>query len=252
MENYEHKDYFYGRWCFHGDEDKVVNILDSYAQKQVDLSNVNNVFQLYHTKLFFDRLSEVFNWDEEKYNFYKELASYSVNEIRLYFELIDENNLVDIYNNCYVAYRDDFWSFFCKFKTYEKISREKFIPIVKAMRLSPYKLFENRVFVKWFDIELTEVLKEPNYSARLLVDYYLKKHTKPLEVHLPKSLTSDIKYKIISDYIDGKHANGNLLNLIMNGKNSKEFPIDDKLRLKAKKRFEKLWEDSSIHMITSY
>lgn len=142
MENYEHKDYFYGRWCFHGDEDKVVNILDSYAQKQVDLSNVNNVFQLYHTKLFFDRLSEVFNWDEEKYNFYKELASYSVNEIRLYFELIDENNLVDIYNNCYVAYRDDFWSFFCKFKTYEKISREKFIPIVKAMRLSPYKLFE--------------------------------------------------------------------------------------------------------------
>lgn len=50
MKNFEHKDYFDARLCFHGDEEKVVAILDSYAQNQIDLTNINKVFELYHTK----------------------------------------------------------------------------------------------------------------------------------------------------------------------------------------------------------
>ena len=67
MKDFEHKDYFDGRCCFHGDENKVVAILDSYAQKQLDLSDVNNVFQLYHTKLFFDKVIDIPEWTAEKY-----------------------------------------------------------------------------------------------------------------------------------------------------------------------------------------
>lgn len=249
MKDFEHKDYFDGRWCFRGDENKVVAILDSYAQNQLDLSDVNNVFQLYHTKLFFDKVGEVPNWDEEKYALYKKLASESVNVIRFFFGLINENNLVDIYNDCYVTYWDDFWIFFCKFKVYEKISKDNIITIVKGMGINPYELLSDKAFVAWFDVELAALLKDPEYGARLLVDYYLEKHTKPLKIYLPSSLTPDIKYQIIIDYIDGEHPNGNLLNLIMNGRYSKEFPIDDKLRFKAKKRFEKIWDDPSISMI---
>ena len=35
MKDFEHKDYFNARLCFRGDEDKVVAMLDSYAQNQI-------------------------------------------------------------------------------------------------------------------------------------------------------------------------------------------------------------------------
>ncbi len=250
MMNFEHKDYFDARLCFKGDEVKLASILDSYAQNQVDLSDVNNIFQLYHTKIFFEKICKVPSWDDEKYNTYKNRTETVVKDIKKFFDSIDENNIVTIYNDCYVTYWDDFWDFFCRFKVYERISKERFIPIIKEMGINPYKLLSDKVFVSFFDEELTKLLQEPEYGARLLVDYYLEKHSKPLELHLPKSLTPVIKYKIISDYIDGEHVNGNLLNLIMNGKGTKEFPLNDRLRFKAKKRFEKIWDDSNIYMIS--
>lgn len=250
MKDFEHKDYFDGRWCFHGDENKVVAILDSYAQNQLDLSDVNNVFQLYHTKLFFDKVIDIPEWTAEKYVLYKELASKSNDEVRKFFLTINEQNIVEIYNDCYVTYWDDFWMFLCQFKIYETIQKQNFIRVVKEMGINPYKLLSNKAFVTFFDEELTELLKDPDYGAGLLVEYYLEKHSKPLEVYLPKNLTPEIKYQIIIDYIEGDHANCNLLNLVVNGKASKEFPIDDKLRFKAKKRFEKIWDDPNIHMIS--
>lgn len=239
MKDFEHKDYFDARLCFHGDENKVIAILDSYVQNQLDLSDVNNVFQLYHTKLFFDKVSSILDWTDEKYKKYKELAANSNNEIRKFFFTINEQNIVETYNSCYVTYWDDFWTFFCQFKTYEKIPKHKFIYTVKEMRVNPHKLLSNKAFVTFFDEELTELLKAPDYGAQLLVDYYLEKHNKPLDVYFPRNLTPKIKYQIIVDYIEGEHVNGNLLNLVMNGKSSKEFLIDDKLRFKAKNALKK-------------
>lgn len=43
MKDFEHKDYFDARLCFHGDEEKVVAILDSYVQNQIDLTNIKHL-----------------------------------------------------------------------------------------------------------------------------------------------------------------------------------------------------------------
>lgn len=245
MRNIEHKDYFCSRYGFKGDEDKAAFVLDSYAHNTTDLSDINRVLELYHAKLFFERFPEMPEWPEEKSEYYKNLSSGVMTEVRTYFDRINENNIVDIYNDCYVAFWDDFWLFIYRYKIYERISKVNFKDTIKSMRVNPYRILEDKCFVNFFDQELAELLEEPEYGARLLIDYYLERHNKPLDIYLPKSLTPEKKYKIINDYIDGENPNGNALNLIMNGKSAKEFPLDDKIRYKAKKRFERIWDDPS-------
>ena len=47
MNDFEHKDYFNARFCYHGDEQKVTAILDSYVQNQIELADINRVIELY-------------------------------------------------------------------------------------------------------------------------------------------------------------------------------------------------------------
>ena len=227
---------------------ELIRIFNNNALDEVGGDVIGRIYEYFLNK--FAKVIDIPEWTAEKYVLYKELASKSNDEVRKFFLTINEQNIVEIYKNCYVIYWDDFWMFLCQFKIYETIQKQSFIRVVKEMGINPYKLLSNKAFVTFFDGELTELLKDPDYGARLLIDYYLEKHSKTSEVHLPKSLTPEIKYQIIINYIEGDHANGNLLNLVVNGKGSKEFPIDDKLRFKAKKRFEKIWDDPNIHMIS--
>lgn len=243
-------DYFNVQFCFAGREAKLEAVLNSYAQKETDLKDINKVLELYNTTLFFEKVKAVPTWSEDKYNHYKAIADNVIQMVKEFFEIISEDNIVAIYENCYVSFRDDFWTLLFRFKTYECISRENFSRVIQRLCVSPYKLLEYKDFVNYFDCELTELLKKPGYGARLLVNFYLSKHKEPLNIFLPKSLTSEIKCEIIKDYIDGEDVNGNMLNLIIHSPNSKEFPINDKMRYKAKKRFEKLWDNPNIHMVT--
>jgi hypothetical protein len=108
LKDFEHKDYFNARYCFKGDEVKVASLLDSYAQNLVDLTDVNRVFELYHTKLFFEIVSEIPDWSEEKYNEYKGRTLKLNNVVYEFFKQITEDNIVEIFDNCYVGYWEDF------------------------------------------------------------------------------------------------------------------------------------------------
>ena len=75
MKKFEHKDYLDARLCFHGDEEKVIAVLDAYAQNQIDFTDINRVFELYHTKIFFKKVTDIPEWSKEKYNETNELSS---------------------------------------------------------------------------------------------------------------------------------------------------------------------------------
>lgn len=245
-----HKDYFNIQFCYAGDEAKLEAALDSYSQNKTDLKDINKVLELYNAKLFFEKYKAVPTWSEDKYNHYKAMTANVIKTVKVFFEGITEDNIVELYENFDLLFEDDFWTLFCKFKTYEHIRKESFLQIIQQLCINPYKLFEHTDLVNYFDDKLTELLKKPEYGVEILVDFYLENHREPLNIFLPKSLTPQIKCEIINDYLDGENVNGNLLNLIMNSPNSKEFPINDKMRYKAKKRFEKIWNDPNINMIS--
>lgn len=87
----------------------------------------------------------------------------------------------------------------------------------------------------------------PEYGARFIVDYYMRKDNGKTKCYFPKSLTKEDKYNIIKAYINGDIVNINILDLIINGKSkkSKEFDVDAKLRHLAKKRSERYWNNNT-------
>lgn len=252
MKDFGHKDYFNSRWCFHGDEEKVVAILDSYAQNQIDLSNINRVFELYHTKLFFAKDSNIPDWSEERFSEYKEKTTKLKDVVYEYFKHITEDNIVDAYNACYASFWDDFRKFFYMFKTYRCISKEKICEILKALSWNPFHILEDKGFVEYFDEEITQMLEEPTYGVGFVISYYLEEHEQKQSVYVPKSFSVEKRVKLIEDYLQVAEVNPNDLQLIINSKYNDELPISPKMKKLADKRNKDFWKNNKSAHIHEY
>ena len=244
MKDFEHKDYFDARFCFHGDEDKVVTILDSYAQNQIDLTDINRVFELYHTKLFFEIVKDIPDWSEEKYNSYKDRTIKLNSLVYDFYKKITENNIVEIFNECYVTYWDDFRDFFYKFKTYTCISKGKICGVLRGLRWNTFHILQDKAFVEYFDDEITYLLQEQTYGLRFIVSHYLEEHDKEQKVFIPKSFTVEKRVKLIEDYLNGDNVNPNVLQLIINAKQTAELPITPKMKKFANQRNADYWKNN--------
>ena len=241
------KEYFAIGYYFVGEEKKIPLVLDAYAKNQLDLSDVYRVLELSSIKVFFDKYDYVNAWNDDYYRKYKELSRNAEKEVRLFFQSITENAIVPIYNVCKVIFWDEFWKYFYIYKVYDKISAEHFKEIADGLRIPPNELLKNKNLVEKFDTQITEMLKNPEYGARFIVDYYMRKDNGKTKCYFPKSLTKEDKYNIIKAYINGDIVNINILDLIINGKSkkSKEFDVDAKLRHLAKKRSERYWNNNT-------
>lgn len=245
------KDYFSIKHCFAGEEKKIPPVLDAYAQNQLDLSNINRVLELCNIKEFFDKYGYVNGWSDDCYHKYKELSQNAEEEVRAFFLNITENKIISIYDACKVFLGDEFGKYFYTYKVYEKISKEHFKEIVEGLHMSPNKLLENKNLVDKFDTQIAEMIKIPEFGARFIIDFYLRKDNGKTRYYFPKGLTRADKYNTVKAYIDGNTVNPNILNLIMNGKskNPKEFEVDIKLKYLAKKRYERYWTENTMPVI---
>lgn len=252
MKDFEHKDYFNSRWCFRGDENKVVAILDSYAQNQTDLSDINRVFELYHTKLFFEKVPYISDWSEEKFSEYKEKTTKLKAVVYEYFKHITEDNIVDTFNSCYVGFWDDFRKFFYMFKTYRSISKEKICEIIRDLHWNPFHILEDKGFVEYFDEEITQILEDITYGVRFVISYYLEEHEQKQSVYVPKSFSVEKRVKLIEDYLQVGEVNPNDLQLIINSKYTDELPITPKMKKLADKRNNDFWENNKSAHIHEY
>lgn len=252
MSDFEYKDYFDSRFCFHGDENKVVAILDFYTQNHVDLSDINRVFELYHTKLFFEKVSTIPEWTEEKYKQYKEKTSKLKEVVNKFFNQITEDNIIDIYENCYYGFKGDFRNFFFMFKTYTCISKDRICEILKGLAWNPFHILEDKAFVEYFDEEITRLLEEPYMGVRFVVSHYLEEHDNHQKVYVPKSFTVEKRVKLIENYLREDNVNSNMLQLIIYARNNKELPITPKMKKLAEQRHTDLWENNKTVHIHPY
>ena len=252
MNDFEHKDYFNARFCYHGDEQKVTAILDSYVQNQIELADINRVIELYHTKLFFEKVTDIPDWSEEKYQRYK-AKTLNLNAV-VYerFKQITEENVVDTFNNCYVGYWDDFINFFYKFKTYKCIFKDRICDVLKGLRWNIYHILQDKSFVEYFDEEITRLLEEQQYGLQFVVSYYLEEHDKKLQVYIPRHFTIEKRVKLIEDYLNSDHINPNFMKLILNVKHTKELPITPKMKKMADKRNNEFWENNKSAVFHDY
>ena len=67
------KSFFSIKNCYENIEKQISSLLDTYNRKQIDLSNVNKLLELYNVKIFFDKGEKCKYWTEEEYKQKKQI-----------------------------------------------------------------------------------------------------------------------------------------------------------------------------------
>ncbi len=80
------KSFFSIKSCYENIEKQISPLLDTYNRKQIDLSNVNKLLELYNVKIFFDKGEKCKYWTEEEYKQKKQILKeqiYYINFIKI-------------------------------------------------------------------------------------------------------------------------------------------------------------------------
>lgn len=170
-----------------------------------------------------------------------------------FFNQITNTNMVEIYEAINIRYLDDFWSLFEKCNKYKIIDESIIRQLLDCENRTIYYILQNRNTTQSYGKCLREYMLAAEKSAEILIRKYIEKKppTQPT-INIPDTFTGDDYKTILNKYIDYPGANLNYLRAIFNAPNSGEFPIDEHIRLKVKKRIEdiekKIFDpNSAIH-----
>ena len=220
--------------------EKVINSFDENNSQD----DINYILELYNISLLFDSQGRLNTWNDEYYCDLKSKVNKFIPIIAKYFYNLNILKIKSFYNKISRQYQEDFWKLFSRFKVYKKIKNEEFLSILYEFNVSVYLILIHQIIVKYYDNEISDYMKHSRLTAVILIKHYLVK--KEIKYYIPESLLLEDQLTIIENYINSKEANPNYLELLYESRSRKEFPISDKIRLKAKRRYSELVGKDSI------
>lgn len=227
---------------------KADSIIFSF-DKNSEYTDINAVIEFYNIQQLYNTVSASEVWIDEEYHNRKQKVNSMTSAIGRLFSKINENNWLDYVNNVASIYINDFWALFARFEVYKRVKSESFVMYLKNQESSLCAILKQEKIVKNYDLEIASVLRESKKTAQILSAKYLDKES--MNYYLPKNFKPSEYERIFQEYIDCNEVNPNILLLIMNVQSSSECPISDKLRLNAKRRLQKFWQNNKkdVHSV---
>lgn len=163
-----------------------------------------------------------------------------------FFQQIDDHSFKEQYKLVCRIYIDDFWELFERVKLYERISSSTIESLLEENKPALYSILKHKKIVLQYDSTLAECMRQFRNTGEILIRKYLeKKDFTPNGYYIPPSLKTNEFEPILNKYIESEDAHIGLLQLLASSQSSKEFPLTDELRLKAKKQAAQYWKDRS-------
>ena len=243
---YNENDLCYG---WHLDKIETIEIPD------IKDITINDAIEFYEIKRYLDAGARLKIWNDSQLIEYNEKSVKLDSLCKRYFNSINDENVVEIYGNIEYSYHSEFWVLFDICKLYNKISKDVFSILIKHKRVSPYDLFKYKSIVKKYGSVLREYILRNDFCIPVLLHIYEQDYTDKEKLVLPAELTGSDICNYFESYIDSEQTNINYLSEIENMRCTKEFPITDEIRLKAKRRYEsevKKLFDTGSHMGFGY
>jgi hypothetical protein len=198
--------------------------------------------EFYNIKLYFDNNLFLTTWTEDKKKTYKANVELAFNQLKeRIYKVSDESleqGITDIEYNFY----DDYWSLLNNINDLKKITDTTLTEVLgKHPRQISYILKEKKLVDK-YDKAIRNFLIGYSDSAQILLSSLEEKDTfvRREKNYFPTSLTLNDKEAIINSYLDTDDPNLNYVRLIENSRDTSEFKLSDKTRLKAKKKSKEL------------
>lgn len=224
-------------------KDRIENLISNFVveAKRID---INEIIELYNIQQFFKHHIYSKHWSKDKFDDYNKVVNSSKGIIGKYLSEININNLESIIEIINYNYRDDFWKIINEYKNYEKIPAEIFIKILKNNQYILNYILKCDKIVNYFSQEIVMYMEENPFCAEILLRYYLEKQGSYKEtLYFPSDLSSEKRVLILDKYISSNFSNPNLLKLIFKSGRNNELDLPDKLKLKAKRKYEEQMEE---------
>lgn len=217
--------------------------------KNDEYTDINAVLELYNIQQLYNASITLKTWTKEEYQNRKQIVKSMSSAIGILFSKINDNNWLDYASNVASIYINDFWVLFARFKVYESVKPDSFIMYLKNQESPLRTILKQEKIVKNYDEGIASVLRESHKTAQLLSEKYMRAES--IDYYFPKSFKASEYESIFQKYIDSDNVDPNILNLIMDAQSSDGCPISDKLRLNAKRRFQRFWQKNKedVHSV---
>lgn len=218
--------------------DKAKEIYEELAIGHT-IENINEVIELYNIIKYVKDDTFLLYLGEDKEEWLKEKNGVANSLVGKYIN--QHSDILAEYEEVDFRYKESFWEIIENRKLSD-ITEGRFKMFLVKLDVFAWQIFKQYKLVMKYDVELREyMLINPEGSTNLLLDKYLLKHRSVREEsYLPQSLTTEDKEQIISTYLDLDKPNLNYTRLLSNVQSTKEFALDTRVKLKAKRVSERL------------
>lgn len=215
-------------------EDIICNFV--VEKKRVD---INEIIELYNIQQFFHNRIYSIHWTKQQLNDYSEIVSDFSKVIGKFFLGINIDTIESMFDTIYYDYRNDFWKLIEKYKVYDKISVEQFRKIILNKHFILNDVLKCKNIVKKFSGEIITYMEKNPFCAEIILSYYLEKHDRNIEsLYFPVELSNEKKTLILDKYIASNPSNINYLKLIFESNSTNNLRLPDRLKLKAKRKYD--------------
>lgn len=215
-------------------EDIICNFV--VEKKRVD---INEIIELYNIQQFFHNRIYSIHWTKQQLNDYSEIVSNFSKVIGEFFSGINIDTVESMFDTIYYDYRNDFWKLIEKYKVYDKISVEQFRKIILNKHFILNDVLKCKNIVKKFSGEIITYMEKNPFCAEIILSYYLEKHDRNIEsLYFPVKLSNEKKTLILDKYIASNSSNINYLKLIFESNSTNNLRLPDRLKLKAKRKYD--------------
>lgn len=191
-----------------------------------------------YNSFFHNRIYSI-HWTKQQLNDYSEIVSDFSKVIGEFFSRINTDTIESMFDTIYYDYRNDFWKLIEKYKVYDKISVEQFRKIILNKHFILNDVLKCKNIVKKFSDEIITYMEKNPFCAEIILSYYLEKHDRNIEsLYFPVELSNEKKTLILDKYIASNSSNINYLKLIFESNSTNNLRLPDRLKLKAKRKYD--------------
>ncbi|PYY57835.1 hypothetical protein DEJ17_09060 [Curtobacterium sp. MCSS17_011] len=159
--------------------------------------------------------------------------------IARFFSAISEDNFQDAFASVDHQYHRDLLEVLGQVKAFERFDGPRMLGVLKETGVHIGDMLESAKLVQAYGEEIRLEILASSRNAELIVRKYLESASRR-DLHLPVVFTPDDSRHVLEEYIDSEEANLNYVRLIANAKENARVGIDSKLKLRAKRRAQKL------------
>lgn len=222
----------------------VVNYIDNFANEE--LIDVNDYLKLCNVIKY---ALEV-NLNIQKMDLDNFIRS-GKKKLGEYFGKLNIINLEFQYNNIDYQYREDFWQCCVTYNTLKKVTAEEFKGFITDNDISMFLILKNNKIVGQYKNVIKKLLLEKSAYFEFFIRFYNEKEK---TIYLPNNFTEEEINKWGHRYCDSENSNINFIEIISKWGNHHLFELNDHLKLKAKKIYNKktasIIENGNVSQLT--